>query len=113
MDPMRFVLICIAGWMNRNQQDVIEYLQEEVRVLRDQLGPNRLRFTDNQRSRLARKAKKIKFGELKKIANVATPQTLFAWHRRLVAKKYDSSGKRMGRPRTKGSITELPKESAL
>ena len=104
---MRFLLICLAGWMNRNQQLVIEYLREEVRVLKEQLGPKRLRFTDEQRARLARKAKRIQFGKLKQIASIVTPQTLLAWHRRLVAKKYDSSAKRIGRPRTKSSISDL------
>ena len=107
MDPIRFILICVAGWMNRNQQDVIEYLRKEVRVLREHLGPKRLRFTDGQRRRLARKAKKIKFSKLKEIATIVTPQTLMAWHRKLVAKKYDSGPKRPGRPRTKTTITEL------
>src|SRR5262245_48248221 len=46
MDAARFILICLAGWMNRNQQHVIEYLVEEVRVLKEHLGPKRLRFTD-------------------------------------------------------------------
>ena len=107
MDPIRFLLICLAGWMNRNQQHVIEYLREEVRVLREHLGPKRLRFTDEQRARLARKAKRMQFGKLKEIASIVTPQTLLAWHRRLVAQKYDSSAKRIGRPRTKSSLTEL------
>lgn len=35
MDALRFVLVCMAGWMNRNQQLVIEYLQEEVKILKD------------------------------------------------------------------------------
>ena len=68
MDPVRFILICLAGWMNRNQQDVIEYLREEVRVLREHLGLKRLRFTDEQRGPLDRKTKKIKFGKIKEIA---------------------------------------------
>lgn len=38
MNPFAFMLLCLAGWMNRNQQDVIEYLQEEVRVLKEMLG---------------------------------------------------------------------------
>ena len=37
MDAGRFILICLAGWMNRNQQHVIEYLVEEVRVLKEHL----------------------------------------------------------------------------
>jgi len=76
-------------------------------VLREQLGAKRLRFNDEQRTRLARSAKAIRFGKLKEIARIVTPQTLLAWHRRLIAKKYDSSAKRVGRPRTQGSITEL------
>ena len=108
MNPALFILICLAGWLNRNQHEVIEYLREEVRVLRELHGPKRLRFTDEQRSRLARKAKRIKFGKLKEIATIVTPQTLLAWHRRLIAKKYDSSSaKRFGRPRIKISLSDL------
>ena len=35
MDALRLILVCMAGWMNRNQQLVIEYLQEEVKVLKE------------------------------------------------------------------------------
>ena len=68
-----------------------------------------MRFTDDQRCRLARKAKRIGSGRLKEIAGLVTPQTLLAWHRKLIAKKYDSSGKRrgVGRPRTKDEIRGL------
>jgi hypothetical protein len=52
MNPLPFLLMCIAGWMNHHQQLVIEYLQEEVRVLKEQLG-RRPRFKDDQRRRLA------------------------------------------------------------
>ena len=52
-------MLILAGWVNRSQQDVIEYLQEENRVLREQLGGRRLLFTDRQRRRLAAKAKVI------------------------------------------------------
>ena len=41
------------------------------------------------------------------IASVVTPQTLFAWHRKLIAKKYDSSESRMGRLRTKVDVAGL------
>jgi hypothetical protein len=36
LDPFRFVLISIAGWMNQQQQQAIEYLREENKVLREQ-----------------------------------------------------------------------------
>jgi hypothetical protein len=54
---LRFVLVALAGWVNQQQRDVIDYLQEENRALREQLGPGRLRFTHDQRRRLAAKAK--------------------------------------------------------
>lgn len=49
LDPFRLLLISVAGWMSQQQQDVIDYLQEENRVLREQLGNKRLRLHDNQR----------------------------------------------------------------
>ena len=49
----QLLISAVAGWINRSQQDVIEYLQEENRVLREQLGGRRLLFTDAQRRRLA------------------------------------------------------------
>jgi hypothetical protein len=45
-----------SGWVNRHQLNVIEYLQEENRVLQDRLGGRRIRFTDSERRRVARKA---------------------------------------------------------
>jgi putative transposase len=97
--PLRFVLIALAGWMNQQQRDVIDYLQEENRVLREQLGPRRVRFTDAQRRRLAAKAKALGRRVLRDIATMVTPDTLLAWHRTLIAKKYDGSARRSpGRP---------------
>ena len=57
INPFHFVVIALAGWMNQRQQNVIEYLREENRVLHEQLGDRRLRFTDDQRRRLAVRAK--------------------------------------------------------
>jgi len=53
--PLQFLLVALAGWINQQQRDVIDYLQEENRVLREQLATKRLRFTDDQRRRLAAK----------------------------------------------------------
>jgi putative transposase len=45
---------------------------------------------------------------LAEVATIATPETLLAWHRRLIAQKYDGSGKRgPGRPRSAGEIQAL------
>ncbi|MGA2867180.1 MAG: hypothetical protein ABSF95_22105 [Verrucomicrobiota bacterium] len=58
MNLLQFFMLSLAGWMNRNQQFAIEYLQAEVKVLKEQLG-KKPRFNDDQRRRLAAKAKKL------------------------------------------------------
>ena len=71
--PLQFVLVALAGWMNQQQRDVIDYLQEENRVLREQLRPKRLRFTDDQRRRLATKARTLGRRMLRDMATTVTP----------------------------------------
>jgi len=94
--------------MNQQQQFAIDYLREENRVLREQLGGRRVRLNDDQRRRLAAKAKKLGRRILEEVAGLVTPDTLMAWHRRLIAQKYDGSGKRgPGRPPTAAKIQSL------
>jgi hypothetical protein len=35
--PLQVLLVTIAGWLNRHQQHVIEYVMEENRVLKEQV----------------------------------------------------------------------------
>src|SRR5882762_7679713 len=93
-DPFSFLVTSIAGWMNQHQHHVIDYLMEENRVLRERIGNRRLRFSDDQRRRLAAKARKVGRKILAQVATVVTPEKLLAWHRQLIAKKYDGSAKR-------------------
>ena len=58
-EALQLLLQLFAGWVSRQQLDVIDYLQEENRVLREQLGGRRLRLTDAQRRRLAVRGKAI------------------------------------------------------
>jgi transposase InsO family protein len=108
LDPFTFLIISIAGWMNQRQQQVIEYLVEENRVLREQIGNRRMRFTDNQRCRLAVKAKRLSRKVLAQVATIVTPETLLAWHRKLIAMKYDGRKYRSpGRPPIAADISAL------
>ena len=50
---LHILIAMVAGWIQRHQQQVITYLQEENRVLQAQLGGRRLRLTDTERRRLA------------------------------------------------------------
>jgi hypothetical protein len=116
---LQFLMLTFAGWVNRGQQDVIDYLLEENRVLREQLGRKRLPFTDRQRRRLAVKAKEIGRKGLFEISTLVTPDTLLRWYRRLISRKYDGSKSRtVGRPRIAAEIEELilqtrPREARL
>lgn len=77
MKLFAFPAICVAGWMNRHQQEVIEYLQEEIRVLKELLG-QKPRFNDDQRQRLTVKAKRLSRKVLNRLASLVTPNTLLA-----------------------------------
>ncbi len=97
--PWQFFLITIAGWINRHQQDVIDYLVEENRVLKGQLRGKRLRLTDDERRRLAAKGKALGRRVLAEVATIVTPDTIMAWYRKLIARKWDYSSRRKpGRP---------------
>jgi putative transposase len=107
LDPFRLLVISLAGYLNQQQQEVIDYLQEENRVLHEQLGSRRLRLNDDQRRRLAVRAKKLGRRVLHELATIVTPETLLAWHRKLIARKYDGSKQRgPGRPRTQNEIQQ-------
>ena len=77
---VQFLLLVLAGWVNRQQQDVIDYLQEENRVLRAGLRAKRLRLSDDDRRRLAVKAQALGREALAQIASVATPARLLRWY---------------------------------
>ena len=108
LDPFRFVLIAVAGWMNQRQLQMIEYLREENRVLREQLGERRLRLTDDQRRRLAVRAKGLGRKLLAEVATIVTPATLLRVAPTVDRYKYYASGKRgPGRPRTAAEIERV------
>ncbi|MCP4570448.1 MAG: helix-turn-helix domain-containing protein, partial [FCB group bacterium] len=114
MDALQFLILTVSGWLNRRQQYAIDYLKEENRVLREKLGPKRIRFTDKERRRLAIKAKVLGRKALGEIACIVTPDTLLRWYRQLVAQKYDGSKRRgPGRPRVKEVIRDLVIRMAL
>jgi hypothetical protein len=78
------------------------------RVLRERIESRRLHFTDDQRLRLAAKARTVGRRRLGEIATIVTSDTLLAWHRTLIAKQCDGSIRRgPGRPPVVGEIRML------
>ena len=88
---MHFLVVVFAGWLNRQQQAVVEYLKTENEILKSQLIGRRLRLTDEQRRRLAVKGRALGRKLLAEVACIVTPDTILAWHRRLVILKWTFS----------------------
>jgi putative transposase len=109
LHPWQILLLVLAGWINRRQQNSIEYLIAENRILREKLGKKRILLTDDQRRRLAIKGKVLGRKALAEICSIVTPETILRWHRNLVAQKWDYSKRRKkaGRPRTDEKIVKL------
>jgi len=107
IQPFHLLIFALVGWLNRQQQATIDYLIEENRFLKDQLKGQRLRFTDEQRTRLAVKAKVLGRRLLDEIETLVAPDTLLAWHRKLIAKKWTYPRKGPGRPPITQEITDL------
>src|SRR5713101_5582956 len=95
---LRIFLVALAGWVNRHQLEVIEYLREENRVLKEHLGGRRLRLTDAQRRRLAANGHRLGRRVLREVATLVTPDTILRWHRQLIARKWTAQRRRVGRP---------------
>jgi hypothetical protein len=75
MNHLVFQLSCVwsvAGWVNRGQHQVIEYLLEESRVLREQLGERHRRLTRRQRCGSAVRAKPLGRQALTGLACIVT-----------------------------------------
>jgi len=99
MLPMRFQFImAITYAFNARMTRRLEYLLEEVRVLREvyteTTGRKRIPFTDEQRRRLAIKGKALMPEERKGCCRVVRPCTIPTWFRQLAAEKYHSSKRR-------------------
>src|SRR5918996_1077652 len=107
LSPLRLLLVTLAGWVNRHQQQVIDYLVEENRVLHEQLGGRRVRLNDDQRRRLAARGQRLGRRVLRQVATIVTPDTILRWHRWLIARKWTFAPQRPGRPGIMKEISSL------
>jgi len=106
--PWQFLSVIVAGIINDQQQLEMDYLKEENRILREQLGSKRIQLTDDQRRRLAILGKALGHKVLSEICTIVTPCTIMRWHRKLIAHKYDGSkARKPGRPRVMLEIRKL------
>ena len=105
---LQFLVLTFAAWVTRHQDDLIAYLREENRVLREHLGRRPLRLTDAQRRRRAVRGQQLGRRVLMQVADIVTPDTILRWYRRLIAQTYDGSARRgRGRPMTRRDVAVL------
>jgi len=95
--PLQMLLLTVSGWVHRHQADVIAYMVEENRVLKEQMKGRDLRLNDDQRRRLAALAKMLGRKALDRVATIVTPDTIMRWHRKLIAAKWTFPQERKGR----------------
>src|SRR5262245_63903711 len=76
-----------------------EHLVAENRILRKQIQ-GRLRLSEGERTTLAEIGKRLGKKALAEVATMVKPDTILAWHRKLITQKVDGAGNRRtpGRP---------------
>jgi len=85
-----------------------EYLVTENRILRSQIM-GRVRLTDGERKTLAEIGQKLGKKALAEVAKIVKPDTILAWHRKLVAQTFDGSQQWQapGRPKIDQALEAL------
>ena len=104
----KHLLVYLTGSVEEELLLRMEYLVAENRILRDQIG-SRVQLSDTERRTLAEIGKKLSKQALEEVVTIVKPDTILAWHRKLVAQKFDGSKHRNypGRPRVDPELEEL------
>jgi transposase InsO family protein len=102
------LLAYITGSVDQELRLRNEYLVAENRILRQQIK-GRVRLSDGERKTLAELGKRLGKQALADVASLVTPETIVAWHRKLIAQKFDGSGQRKtpGRPLVDAELEAL------
>jgi hypothetical protein len=100
----RFLLAALAGWRDRQQNEVNTFLIAENRILRGQLRGRRLRLTDDERRRLAVHGHRLGRRRLRQVATIVTPDTILRWRRQLIVRKWTYA---KGPRRQRGVLAEI------
>jgi len=84
------------------------YLVTENRILRNQIK-GRVHLSDGERTALAAIGRKLGKQALEEVAKIGKPDTILAWHHKLVAQKFDGSQQRkaLGRPKIDQELEAL------
>ena len=110
LQPWQLFSLILAGWINREQQEIIEFQNAQIRILMQKMGRKRILLSDDQRRILAVKGKALGRKALMELTTIVTPETIMRWHGRLIAAKWDYSDRRKsppGRPPISNDVAQL------
>ena len=107
MDWVR-ILAYVTGMVDQELLTRNEYLAAENRILKAQLK-GRLQLSNAERATLGEIGHRLGRKALAEVASVARPDTILAWYRKLIARKFDGSKARRspGRPRISRAVEQL------
>ncbi|MHC4123840.1 MAG: integrase core domain-containing protein [Planctomycetota bacterium] len=101
----------LAYCIDKELYKAIDYLKEQVKVLIEQQEKQnkRILLTNNQRMRIAAKAKRLTRKILEDCTVLFTVDTVLGWYNKLIAQKYDGTRnrRRVGRPQITPEIVYL------
>ena len=79
LHPWQLLVLILAAWINRQQQQAIEYLRTENQVLKEKLGKKRILLREDHRRRLAVRGKVLCRKRFEEVGTRFTPDTILRW----------------------------------
>ena len=110
LQPWQLFCLILSGWVNRYQQQVIDFYISQTKALLESQGRKRILLNDDQRRLLGVKGKALGRKALSELTTIVTADTILRWHRELVAQKWDYSDRRKekpGRPPVSDEVKQL------
>ena len=101
LQPWQLFFVVLSAWVNRNQQQKIDFYVSQTKTLLECHGKKRILLSDDQRRVLAVKGRALGRKARSELTTIFTPDTILRWHRELVAQKWDYTDrwkKKPGRP---------------
>ena len=98
LQPWQLFFLVLSGWVNRHQQQMIDFYVSQTEALLESQGKKRILLNDDQRRVLAVKGKALGRKALTELTTIVTPDTILRWHRELLAQKWDYSDRRKKKP---------------
>ncbi|MDE0593738.1 MAG: hypothetical protein OSB65_00710 [Roseibacillus sp.] len=108
-------MLILSDWVNRRQQEIIEFQNAQNRALMKKMGPSWNSLTNDQGRLLAPKGKARGRKTLTHLTTIVTPDTIPRWHRRLIASGVEvgrETGEVRCRERLGGMLRHYHREAA-